>query len=162
MDLYQWEAWLMCWVPQHCSIKQQTIKLQSMVQKSGDQKPVEVTVFDIPIFYGSRVLPPSNPVWPSLGISGWHQTRWVVRLASLPWHLGEFLALTAWPLRGADLVSLDLLEFLGWVEIWWFTNYENGKNGTWINDDMILDSSSIEDMYLHTIIMYIDDMELIW
>ena len=31
-------------------------------------------------------------------------------LASLPWHLGEFLALTAWPLREVDLVSLDLLE----------------------------------------------------
>ena len=70
------------------------------------------------------VLPPSNR-WVSLGISEASNTV-VVRLASLPWHLGEFLALTAWPLRGADLVSLDLLEFLGWVEIWWLRMMKMG------------------------------------
>lgn len=31
-------------------------------------------------------------------------------LASLPWHLGEFLALTGWTLRGYELVALDLVE----------------------------------------------------
>ena len=33
-----------------------------------------------------------------------------LRLASLPWHLGEFLALTGWTLRGYELVALDLVE----------------------------------------------------
>lgn len=31
-------------------------------------------------------------------------------LALLPWHLGEFLALTGWTLRGYELVALDLVE----------------------------------------------------
>lgn len=31
-------------------------------------------------------------------------------LASLPWYLGEFLALTGWTLRGYELLALDLLE----------------------------------------------------
>ena len=32
------------------------------------------------------------------------------RLGSLQWHLGEFLALTGWELRGSDLICLDLVE----------------------------------------------------
>merc|ERR1719362_881934 len=34
-------------------------------------------------------------------------------LAQLPWHLGEFLALTGWPVRGADLVYIGLVKH--WV-----------------------------------------------
>ena len=74
MDLYQWEAWLMCWVP----TRQLTVD-GSEIQRSKNQFSGTViwhpSLFTAPGFY----LPPSNR-WVSLGICeacwspwwGWH------------------------------------------------------------------------------------------
>jgi hypothetical protein len=67
-------------------------------------------------------------------------------LASLPWHLGEFLALTGWTLRGYELVALDLVEHwlspeaLPFLELTSEKQLEDGAGSwrSWVNRTMTL------------------------